>query len=146
MDEIDVAMAITRHTGTGTFLIIKKADEYTDHARYDETPWEVPGGKVEDGDIADAAETMDEAAAHAAIRELEEETHLRGEVVRQAEPYDVEQPGKAVTFHPVLLETPEQDVTLGDSHEHVDYKWVKRSELADYLTKAEMPAFERLQV
>lgn len=132
--EIDVAMAITRHPASDTFLILKKAAEYG--GRYDITPWEVPGGKIE----------KDETAAGAAVRELDEETGIVGRVVETAEPYEVQQPGKDITFHPVLIETDDREVQLADSHEHIEHRWVAVQELGEYVTDAELPAFEHLNL
>jgi len=142
-ETLEVAMAITRNTDTGKVLIIRKAAEYRDQDRYARTPWEVPGGKIEEQDH-DSIDTALDAAAQAARRELGEETRITGQVVDQAEPYTTRQSGKAITFYPVLLETDETDVTLADSHEHDAYRWISVDTVGAFLTEHEQEAFDRL--
>lgn len=136
MKQIDVGMAITRHSETGEFLIIEKAEEYIEEGgRYDKTPWEVPGGKIEDG------ETPEEAA----VRELKEETSLEAEVRDStADFYENVQVGQdyKVRFYPVLLEVKEKEVSLSEEHE--GFHWLESHLLDDYLTSHEIQAFEKL--
>lgn len=153
---IDVAMAITRHSGTGDFLLLRKNDTYG--GRYDRTPWEVPGGKIESADFAACDRDPDShghgsipaaVVAAAAQRELAEETGLDGAVQRQESPYNSRQSDgdevKDISFYPVLLSVSDRSITLNPD-EHSDYVWMEREQVDDYLTEHEMNAFDRLDL
>lgn len=153
---IDVAMAITRHRDTGAFLLLKKNDTYG--GRYDRTPWEVPGGKIDATDFAacdrnpdshDHGAVPDDVVAAAAQRELVEETGLDGRLHRQEPPYNSRQSDgdelKDIYFYPVLLSVGDRSITL-NPEEHSDHQWVPREQASAYLTEHELNGFERLEL
>ncbi len=173
--EIDVAMAVTRDTETGQYLIIRKHQDYraSDEAesggRYDRTPWEVPGGKIaaEDFEAYDLGKddyghgTYHEAAEgrvveHAARRELEEETGLDGTVLRTAAPYHVVQEDgdtvKDIYFYPVLLaadiDTPSIRTYMNGltDPEHDGVETGDVAAIQKRLTQNEMQAFKDLKL
>jgi 8-oxo-dGTP pyrophosphatase MutT (NUDIX family) len=57
--------------------------------------------------------------------ELQEETGLKGEFVRKGESFPIETP--KVHVNPVLVTVEDEEVEL--SREHIDFRWVGRSDL-----------------
>ncbi len=112
MREFDeVAAAVTYNPVKQKFLLLKRADERERFAG----KWEFPSGFIEEG------ETEEDAA----LRELEEETGLKGEFVRKGESFPIEIP--KVHIHPVLVTVEGEEVEL--SQEHDDFQWAERSDL-----------------
>jgi 8-oxo-dGTP diphosphatase len=107
----EVAAAVVYNPERDNFLLVKRS---ADRERFPEH-WEFPSGFIEEG------ETLEEAA----LRELEEETGLKGEVIRTGESFPIEIP--KVMIHPVLVKVVEEDVEL--SKEHSEYRWADKSEL-----------------
>lgn len=112
MKEFDeVAAAVTYNPEKQKFLLLKRAEERENFPGR----WEFASGFIEDG----------ESEEDAALRELEEETGLKGEFVRKGESFPIEIP--KVHVHPVLVKVHEQEVEL--SREHTHFQWVDRSDL-----------------
>lgn len=173
--EIDVAMSIVRDRETGKYLLLKKAPRYRKpghedfNERYDETPWEVPGGKVEAEDVeafdgpVHAFERGElhgkihrrdgKILMHAARRELEEETGLNGKVLETALPYKFTQDNdgteRVIWFYPVLLETDVEEGTVESqiryNNEHETFALAAEGALEEYLTEHELEGVRRLQ-
>jgi len=100
------------------FLIVKRAET----KKSNPGKWEFPGGGVEEG------ETPQEAG----LRELKEETGLKGKILKSGEPGKVEVDIWELKVYPFLVEVPDEDVEL--SKEHTDYRWVKRKDLKKFDT------------
>ncbi|MFB6241812.1 MAG: NUDIX domain-containing protein, partial [Candidatus Nanosalina sp.] len=75
-----------------------------------------PGGGVEE----------DETIREAALRELEEEAGLEGEILGRGDPGKVEVDDKILEFHVFEVEV-SGSVDLGD--EHRDFRWVSKDEI-----------------
>ncbi len=133
-DHISVAMDIVEENGS--YLVLRKAEEYRENRkRYMENAWEIPGGKISE-------ELDDEGVRQGALRELREETGLEGAADKVGEPYDWEQEGTGITFHPVLIRVESREVTLSEEHDR--YEWVEPGEFPGYATEQEMEAFNRV--
>jgi 8-oxo-dGTP diphosphatase len=111
METEDVAAAVVYHPGKDRFLLVKRSE---DRERFPEH-WEFPSGYIEE----------EESVEDAALRELEEETGLKAEVIRSGESFPIEIP--KVMIHPVLVKVDKEDVNL--SKEHSEHRWVDKSDL-----------------
>lgn len=107
----EVAAAVVYNPDIEKFLLVKRAEE---RERYP-CHWEFPSGFIKEG----------ENPEDAALRELDEETGLKGEVIRSGDSFPIQIP--RVEVYPVLVKVNEESVEL--SHEHSEYRWVERSEL-----------------
>lgn len=112
MRSANVAAAVVYNPNLDKFLVVKRAEE---RERYP-SHWEFPSGFMEG----------DEDVKEAALRELMEETGLKGEVVKTGESFPIQIP--RVTIQPVLLLVDDEDVEL--SSEHTEYRWVDKNELS----------------
>ncbi|MFB6244780.1 MAG: NUDIX domain-containing protein [Candidatus Nanohaloarchaea archaeon] len=136
MEKFEVAMAVTRRKSDQKFLSVKKAGNH-ESGRYAETPWEVPGGKIED----------DESPEKAALRELREETGIDARLERKHESgleHEFER-GETITkieFFPSLLETDQEVQELSEEHE--DFKWIDLDEVRHVFAPHELEAFRLL--
>jgi len=108
----DVAAAVVYHSEKDKFLVVKRSEERERYPGH----WEFPSGFIEDG----------EKVKEAVLRELMEETGLRGEIVRTGESFPIQIP--PVTIHPVLLLVNSESVKL--SKEHSEHKWVEKNDLS----------------
>ena len=108
----NVAAAIVYNPTLEKFLVVKRAEE---RERYP-SHWEFPSGFIEE----------DEEVKEAALRELMEETGLKGEVVKTGESFPIQIP--PVTIHPVLLLVDKEEVKL--SNEHTEHRWVDKNDLS----------------
>lgn len=112
------ASAIVYNSDRDEFLLVKRADTKKEHPGL----WEFPGGNVDEG----------ETPKEAALRELEEETGLTGEVIRTGEPGTVEYPHGLYEIYPFLVLVDSDQVGL--SPEHTDFEWVSVDEISEYDT------------
>ncbi|QGA80571.1 NUDIX domain-containing protein [Candidatus Nanohalobium constans] len=111
MESDEVAAAIVYNPELEKFLLVKRAENRERFPNH----WEFPSGFIKEG----------ETVENAALRELEEETGLKGEIVRSGESFPIEIP--KVHVHPVLVRTDSEDIEL--SREHTNFRWVERSDL-----------------
>lgn len=77
------------------------------------------------------------------MRELKEETGLKGEIRKKEEPCI--DGGELGTWklHPFLIETDKRKVEL--NHEHSEYRWGGKDEIEDLDTLGELKAFQRFE-
>lgn len=111
MEKEEVAAAVVYNPNKERFLLVKRAEERERYPGH----WEFPSGFIKE----------DESPENAALRELNEETGLKGEVVRSGESFPIQIP--KVEVYPVLVKVDQEDIQL--SREHSEYRWVERSEL-----------------
>ena len=133
---IDVAMNIVE--AEENFLVLKKASEYRENRkRYRENPWEVPGGKIEEG----------EDVKEAALRELREETslNLQGLEPRleRLQDHSTTQEGVEINFRPVHVQLPRLVEARPGSEEHSEAEWIDPKEFRERMTENEVKAFNR---
>lgn len=122
---------MTEYTGEVTVNVVENNSEYLIARRTSDQKWEFVGGKVEQG------ETVKEAA----IRELEEETGLEGEVVEISGSY----PSRAApewTLRPVHMRAESREVDL--SREHDRYEWIDLDDIKDFDTLGQEKSLELL--
>jgi 8-oxo-dGTP pyrophosphatase MutT (NUDIX family) len=109
----DAVKAVVRHSEEEKFLVVQRSS-------HDSMPlkWEFPGGGVDDSD---------DSVKGAALRELEEETGLNGEVLRRGDSGKVELNDRILEFHIFEVEVSEREVEL--SREHRDFRWVSKEKI-----------------
>ncbi len=99
------------------FLLLKKIKDFDSSSS---GKWEMPGGKIEEG----------ESPRDAMIRETKEEIGLDCELVKDL-PWFVMDTGEVVSeAHVYLLNAPTDKVKI--SKEHSDYAWLTPEELPNY--------------
>lgn len=116
METTKVATAVPYHREKEKFLLLKRSSEM----EVQPGKWNFPSGKIED-----------ETPQKAALRELEEETNLAGQVLRTGDFFTVENEDGNFLVHPVLV------LVDGESElnsEHIDYEWIKPEELGKFET------------
>lgn len=111
--------------------VVRYKDKYLLGKRESDGYYEFVGGKKE------AYETIEEAA----LRELWEETKLRGKVVKLGESFKSSKDDKW-DLKPVLIEAHSKDVKL--SNEHSEHEWISLEDFGDYETLGQYPALEKL--
>lgn len=112
----EVATAVTFNHEEGKFLIIKRSDE----SPVNPDKWDFPSGKIETEDPKNAA-----------LRELKEETDLKGTVLRSGEPFHVETEDGEFQVHPFLVKA-SGEVDL--NKEHTEYEWIEAEEVDQFET------------
>ena len=119
-----VAIGVIRNHGK--FLIMKRSEE-TSSSGF----WTFPGGKIEE----------DEEKKEAVLRELNEETGLKGEITESGKSYVSGGELGYWRIFPFLVEVSE-DPDLNS--EHSDFSWIKPSELENLETLGTSRALENL--
>jgi 8-oxo-dGTP diphosphatase len=107
----EVAAAVVYNPEKQKFLLLKRSPDRENFPG----KWEFPSGYIEEG----------EKPEDAALRELEEETTLRGEVIRTGESFPVEIP--QVEVHPILVKVEDEEIQL--SREHTESQWADRTKI-----------------
>lgn len=113
---VEVATAVPYDAERQKFLLLKRNFETDIHPG----KWNFPGGKIEDEEPVDAA-----------LRELEEETEISGEMIRSGESFVLNtEDGKFKVFPFLILveEAPELN------EEHLDYSWIEPQDLENFDT------------
>lgn len=108
----DVAIAVPR-LDDQQYLMIERSESSTSSGY-----WNFPGGKIEEG----------EDPAEAALRELEEETGLEGDLRESGEWFIAAGERGYWRVFPFLAEVEERDVVLDEDHS--DYRWILAEELS----------------
>jgi 8-oxo-dGTP pyrophosphatase MutT (NUDIX family) len=123
--EGDVALAVPEKSGR---LFAVKRSEQTSSSGL----WNFPGGKVEE-----------ESLEGAALRELEEETGMKGEVVESGEPYINDGELGYWRIYPFLVEVTGR-VEL--NHEHDEHRWIRPEEIRELKTLGTFRAMKELEL
>lgn len=95
------------------FLVLKRAK----NKEFYPGKWEFPGGKLED-----------EIPEDCVLRELEEETGFKGEILEQEDGFEWKSEYGMVRTYPFLIKVTSSDVET--SREHIDYRWVSIGQLS----------------
>jgi len=113
---LNVAVAVAFDHGRKRFLLLKRSE---DRERFP-GKWEFSSGEIED-----------EEPRNAALRELEEETGLKGTHLKTGEAFTVQTGEGFFRIHPFLVKVEgEQEL----SREHEKFEWIKPEELEEFDT------------
>jgi 8-oxo-dGTP diphosphatase len=113
---VEVATAVPYDPERQKFLLLKRNFETDIHPG----KWNFPGGRIEDEEPVDAA-----------LRELEEETGLRGEMIRSGDPFVVDTEDGKFKVHPFLVLV---DGEPELNREHLDSSWIEAGDLDEFET------------
>lgn len=131
----EVATAVTYHSKKERFLLVKRNFETDIHPG----KWNFPGGRIQKADAPDSisSENADgkveeeENPKNAVLRELEEETSFKGEVIRSGESFTLDtEDGKFKIFPFLVLVDGEPEL----NEEHLDSAWINPGDLKDFET------------
>ena len=129
MKSKDFAAAVTFNPEYDQFLLLKRANGRDLFSGL----WEFPSGLIE----------KNESPEDAALRELNEETGLIGEIIRSGESFHVE--GTEIVVHPVLVKVSREDVNA--SKEHSNFNWTDIEKTDEFDTVPEIEKdFEKLSI
>lgn len=107
---------VVRHENSGKFLLMKRSSDKEEYPGY----WEFPGGGLEEG----------ETPREGALRELEEETGMKGEILNQGSfEWTSDHTDRDILSHSFLVEVEETEVEL--SREHTEYEWLELDVIFD---------------
>lgn len=121
----DVALTVPRKNNR--YLVLKRSEKISSSGL-----WNFPGGKIEDDDRAGEA-----------LRELEEETGLQGEIIERGNPYIGDGELGYWRIFPFLVEA-EGEPEL--NYEHSDFRWITLGELENMETLGALQALEKLEL
>jgi len=121
----EVAVPVTKYNGK--ILIMKRSKETSSSGL-----WIFPGGKIKE----------DEKSSEAVLRELEEETGLKGEIMKKGESCIDSGELGSWRLYPFVVEVKENKIEL--NHEHSEYRWVEKQEIEELDTLGELKALEIL--
>lgn len=123
----NVALAVSRYNKK--YLILERSEQNSSSGE-----WVFPGGKIE----------KNEKPSEAAIRELKEETGLKGEILETGETYIGEGELGYWKIYPVHVKVDSTAVEL--DYEHSDYKWLELSELQEHETMGQLKSLKALNI
>lgn len=127
MKHITVVAAVIVHNKKN--LCVKRGPAKHD---YISEKWEFPGGKVEEN----------ETNIDAIIREIKEELNMDIQVDTFFTTVNHDYPDFKLTMHTFLCSCDSRELTLT---EHIDFKWLNKSELKDLdWAAADIPIVEKL--
>lgn len=118
-------MAVARRKGE--YLLMKRSSE-TSSTGY----WNFPAGRIED----------DEEPGEAALRELEEETGLTGEITGEGGTFLNRAELGVWRLHPFLVEIEKGRVRLDENHSR--FRWVEKHEIESFETLGALKSLESL--
>lgn len=113
----EVATAVPFSQEKGKFLLLKRAKDRDLHPG----KWDFPSGHIQ----------KKESPRNAALRELEEETGLKGTLLKSGKPFTTETEDGLYRVHPFLVKIDGQPEI---SREHEKYDWIRPEELEKYDT------------
>lgn len=123
----DVALAVPNQEDK--YLILKRSEQNSSSGE-----WVFPGGSIEEN----------ENSREAALRELKEETGLKGEIRREGSNYIGEGELGLWKIHPYYVKVEDRDVEL--NHEHSDYKWLTLEQLKQHDTMGQLKSLKALNI
>jgi len=123
----EVALAVSQFEEK--FLLLKRSEQNSSPGE-----WVFPGGKIEDG----------ENPREAALREFEEETGLKGEILDSGNNYIGEGELGYWKIYPFHLKVQEKEVEL--DYEHSDFKWLSLKELENHESKGQLKSLKALNI
>jgi len=112
-----VATAVPFNHEKGKYLLMKRSRERDTNP----SKWEFPSGHIQ----------KNESPRNAALRELEEETGLKGTLLRSGKPFTTETEDGIFRVHPFLVKIDGQPEI---SREHEKFQWIRPEELKKYKT------------
>ena len=117
MDEpLEVATAVTFDHEKGKFLLLKRSGK----RKVNPGKWDFPSGRIEN-----------EEPKNAALRELKEETGLKGKVLKSGDSFYLETEDGEFKVYPFLVKA-SGEVKL--SKDHTEFRWIEPQELRDFDT------------
>lgn len=123
----DVALAVPQHDNK--YLILKRSEQNSSSGE-----WTFPGGRIEKG----------ETSREAALRELKEETGLKGEITDKGEKYIGEGELGLWKMHPFHVKVENGGVEL--NHEHSEFKWLTLQQLKQHDTMGQLKSLKALNI
>jgi 8-oxo-dGTP diphosphatase len=114
METKDVVVGVAQHRGG--ILLMKRVGS----KKYYPGKWENSGGYLNKG----------ETREHAVLRELFEETGLKGKIIRPGEPFRVMGSDRIFVVHPFLVEVSTDRVRL--NYEHDEFAWIPVEDYKNY--------------
>ena len=120
----DVAAAVTFNSEKEKFLVMKRAESMA----VNPGKWDFPSGNIEEC----------EDPRTAALRELEEETGLKGKILKSGDSFVQKTPDGSFRVHPFLVLVEESGVDINS--EHTKYRWVNLCEIDEL---EEVPGLEK---
>ena len=134
IEPTEVATAIPYDAERQKFLLLKRSFDAEIHPG----TWNFPGGRIRKTDASNSISAgnadghiEDEDPENAALRELEEETGLSGELIRSGEPFTLDTEDGKFKIYPFLILV-EGEPELNS--EHRDHSWIESRELGDFDT------------
>ncbi|MFO7793793.1 MAG: NUDIX hydrolase [Candidatus Nanohaloarchaea archaeon] len=127
--EINGEVALAVPEKDGEFLLLKRSQENSSSGE-----WTFPGGKIEEG----------ESAKEAALRELKEETGLKGEIIDLGDSHIGEGELGLWNIYPFHIEVDNKELEL--DYEHSDFKWLTLEELKTHETMGQLKSLKALNM
>ncbi|MFB6175312.1 MAG: NUDIX domain-containing protein [Candidatus Nanohalobium sp.] len=134
MEPEEVATAVAFNNEKGEFLLLKRSRDRKIHPG----KWDFPSGRIQQKDAPNSisggnadGHIDNEEPKHAALRELEEETGLKGTVLKTGKPFMADAEDGRFKVHPFLVKI-EGEPEL--SREHTEHTWITPEELEKFDT------------
>jgi 8-oxo-dGTP diphosphatase len=116
---------VVRCTESGKFLLMRRSSDKDEYPGF----WEFPGGGLEEN----------EEPREGALRELREETGLRGEIVDSGSfEWHSDHTGRDILSYSFLVEVEKEEIEL--SREHSEHEWL---EIEEIFEKEHFPLIEK---
>lgn len=129
VQEINGEVALAVPEKENEYLLLKRSNENSSSGE-----WTFPGGKIGEG----------ESGREASLRELKEETGLKGEIIETGETYIGEGELGYWKIYPFHIEVESKKVEL--DYEHSEFKWLSLEELKDHDTMGRLKALKALDI